>query len=80
MPILLCVFLEREPGSCPKAILMLLEGSSPPDQQLSEPVPRKSEKVMVAELGPFPKNKKWVTQKGFCALETHRGVPTPLSQ
>ena len=25
MPVLLCVFLEREPGCCPKAILLLLD-------------------------------------------------------
>ena len=29
-------------------------------------------KVREAEWGPFPKNKTWGTQKGFCAQETHR--------
>ena len=81
MPILLCVFLEREPGSCPKAVLLFLDCSSLvfaspsfPDQQLSEPVPRNSGKVMVAERGPFPKNKKWGTQKSVCAHEPHRAM------
>ena len=42
----LCVSLEREPGSCPKAVLLFLDcfslvSASPsfPDQQLSEPAP-----------------------------------------
>ena len=29
---------------------------------------------MEAEGGPFPKNKKWGIQKGFCAQEPHRAV------
>ena len=76
MPVLLCVSLEREPGSLPKSVLLLLDclslvfPSPPfPDLQLSEPVLRNSGKVMEAEWGPFPKNKKWGTQKGFCAQE-----------
>ena len=82
MLVLLCVFLEREPGSCPKAVVLFLDWSSlvfPPSsfhhQQLSGPVPRNSGNVMVAEWGPFPKNKKWGTQKGSCAQDPHRAVP-----
>ena len=29
---------------------------------------------MEVERGPFPKNKKWGTQKGFCAQEPHRAL------
>ena len=39
--------------------------------------PLNSGKVMEAEGGPLPKNKKWGTQKGFCAQERHRD-PTRL--
>ena len=46
MPTSLCVSLEREPGSCPKAVLSFLNCSSLvsasasfPDQQLSKPAP-----------------------------------------
>ena len=56
MPILLFVSLEREPGPCSKAVLLFLDCSSLvfashslPDQQLSEPVPQISGKVMAAE-------------------------------
>ena len=45
-----------------------------PDEQQSEPVPRNSGKVMVAEQGAFPKNKKWETQKSFCTQEPHKAV------
>ena len=55
MPILLCVYLVREAGPCPKAVLLLLDCSSLvfaslsfPDQQLCEPLPRSSRKVMEA--------------------------------
>ena len=55
MSILFCLFLEKEPASCPKAVL-LLDGSSVvfasssfPDQQLSQPAPGISGKVVVAE-------------------------------
>ena len=40
-----------------------------PDQQLSEPAPWDSGKVVEAERGPSPKNKKWGPQKGFCAQD-----------
>ena len=79
MPILLCVSLEREPGPCPKAVLLFLDYSSfvsafPsfPDQQLLEPVPWNAGKVMEAECGPFPRNEKWGTQKGIVP-RSHRG-------
>ena len=36
-----------------------------PDQQLPEPAPRSSGKVMEGEWGPFPKNKKWDHRKAF---------------
>ena len=56
MPILLCVYLVREAGPCPKAVLLLLDCSSLvfaslsfPDHQQSQPVPRNSGKVTVAE-------------------------------
>ena len=65
----------------PKAALLFLDSSSLvsasppfPDQQLSEPAPWNSGKAMEAEWGPFPKNKKWGTQKGFCAQEPHRAL------
>ena len=86
MPVLLCVFLEREPGSCPKAVLLFLGcsflvsvSSSFPDQQLSEPVPWNSGKVMEAEWGLILKKKKWGTQKGFCAQEPHRAMTSFIS-
>ena len=81
MPPSLCVFLEKEPASCPKAVLSFLDCSSPvfaspsfPDQQLSEPAPWNSGKATEAEWGPFPKNKNWGTQKGFCAQEPHKAL------
>ena len=80
MPVLLCVSLERELGPCPKAVLLLdcssLVFASPSflDQQPSEPAPRKSGKVLEAERGPFPKNKKWGAQRGFCAQEPHKAM------
>ena len=57
MPVLLCVFLEKEPGSCPKSALLfltVLPGSLHPlpsliSNCLSEPVLRNSGKFMVAE-------------------------------
>ena len=68
MPILLCVSLEREPESCPKTALLLLNGSSLffashsfPDQQLSKPAPWNSGKAMVV----VPKTKKWGMLKAF---------------
>ena len=79
MPISLCASLEGEWGSCPKAVLLFLDCSSLvstspllPHPQLSEPVPGNSGEVMEAEGGPFPKNKKWGTQKGFCDQKPHR--------
>ena len=81
MPTSLSVSLEREPGSFPKTVLLFLNCfslvfafSSFPDQQLSEPVPRNSGKVLVAERGPFPKNEKRGTQKCFYAQEPYRAV------
>ena len=78
---LFCVFLEGKPGSCPKAVLGLLDFSSLvfaslpfPSQQLSELVPWKSVKTMDAEWGPFPKIKKCGTQKGFCSQKPRRAV------
>ena len=82
MPPSLWVSLEREPGSCSKAVLLFLDCSSLvfasppfPDQHLSELVPRNSGKSMEAEWDPVRKNKKWGTQKGFCAQEPHRALP-----
>ena len=55
MPMSLCVFLEGEPGSCPKAVLWFLDysflcKSSPfPNQQLPEPAPWTSGKAMEAD-------------------------------
>ena len=79
MPISLCVSLEKEQGFCSKTMLLLLNCSSHvfayssfPDQQLSEPAPWNSGRTMEAESGPFPKNKKWLTQKGFCAQDPAR--------
>ena len=76
----LYVSLERAPRSHPKSVLLLLDcyslvSASPPfpDQQLSKPVLH-SGKAMVAEGRPFPKNKKWGTQKGSCSQEPHRAV------
>ena len=53
MPTSWCVSLEREEGSCPKAVLLFLDYSSLgfaspsfPDQQLSEPAPWNSGKTM----------------------------------
>ena len=81
MPTSLCVKLEREPGSCPEAVLLFLDGSSLvsaspplPGQHLSAPAPRNSGKVTEAEGGPFPKYEKWGTQKGFCAQEPRRAL------
>ena len=55
MPMSLCVFLEGEPGSCPKAVLWFLDysflcKSSPfPNQQLPEPAPWTSWKAVEAD-------------------------------
>ena len=60
MPVLLCVFLEREPGSCPKAILLFdLDSSfflSLVSTCLKLSLGMKG-KFKVAESGPFAKNK-----------------------
>ena len=45
-----------------------------PDQQLPDSVSMNLGKVMETEWGPFPKNKKWGAQKGFCAEEPHRAL------
>ena len=81
IPTSLCVSLEREPGPCPKSILLFLDCSSLvfafpsfPDQQLFEPDPWNSGKAMKAEVSPFPKNRKWGIQKGFCAQEPLRAL------
>ena len=52
--------------------------ASPPfsDWQLFEPALWNSERVMEAECVLFLKNKKWRTQKIFCAQEPHK---SPLS-
>ena len=76
---------ERGPGPCPKDVLLFLDYSplvfafpSFPDKQLSEPAPWKSGKAMEAEWGPFPKNKKKGTQRGFCAQEPLRACSVSL--
>ena len=81
MPTSLCVSLEREPGSFPMAARLLLGSSSlvfasPPflHQKLSDPVPWNLGKIMEAEWGLFPKNKKWGAQRGFCARKPHRAL------
>ena len=81
MPILLCASLERKPGSCPEAVLLFLDYSSLvsaspplPGQHLSAPAPWNSGKVVEAEGGPFPKNKKWGTLEGLCAQDPHRAL------
>ena len=43
-------------------------------QQLSDPVPWNLGKIMEAEWGLFPKNKKWGAQRGFCARKPHRAL------
>lgn len=72
---------EREPGPCPKAVLLLL-GWSPtpisaspsfPDQHLPEPVLWSSGKALEPERGLFPKTQKG-TWKGFWAQEPHRAL------
>ena len=80
--ILFCIFLEGEPAPRPQAALLCLDGSSLvsasppfPEQQPSEPAPWNSGKVLEAEGGPFPKNKKQRTQKSLCAQELHRAWP-----
>ena len=71
-PISLCVSPEREPGSCPRAVLLFLNCSSlvfasPSfcDQQLSEPVPRNSGKVLEAEQGHFLRTRNGGHRKVF---------------
>ena len=81
IPTLLSISLEREPGSCPKAVLLLLDYSSlvfssptVPDQQLSELASWNSGKAMEDEWGPFPKIKQSGTQKGFHAQQPNRAL------
>ena len=45
-----------------------------PYHEWSGPAPWNTEKAMEAEWGLFPKNKKWRTQKIFCAKEPHTAL------
>ena len=66
-----CIFLEKEPGPCPKAVPPL-DCSSPvfvsppfPDQQLFKSALWNSGKVKEAERSLYPTDKKQGTQKGL---------------
>lgn len=78
--ILLCLFLAKEPGPCPKASVFFIDWSflvsaSPPfpDQQLFEPALWNSGKVMEAETY-FLKPRNRGLGKA-CAQELHRALP-----
>ena len=64
------------PGCTVFAWLLLPVFASPPfpDQQLAEPASWNSEKVMEAEWGPLPKNKKQGTRESCCAQEPHKST------
>ena len=74
--ILLCIFLEEEPGPCPKAALLSLDcpslvSASPPflDEQLFEPTLWNSGKLVKAEVNSLQTRNG--EHKGFCAQESH---------
>ena len=78
-PISLYEIPATEPVPCSKAVLLFLDysflvsaSSSFPDWQLLEPELWNSGKVKEAEWRLFPTNKKWGTQKSFCAQDLQR--------
>ena len=74
-----CIFLEEELGSCPKATLLFLkcfsfEAFPPfPDKQLFEYALWRSGKVKEAEWNLFPTNKKWGEGKGMWVPRAPQG-------
>ena len=74
--ILLCIFLEKEPGACRKAAQFYLDCScmvsTSPDKQICEPTLWNSGKVMETETCSLKTRNGG--HKGLCAQESHRAL------